>query len=64
MRPLQSVELNELEDRLKILTGKIDKILRDIGPGIRDIGLCRDEIVLINEEILTRKNVPVPTVQG
>lgn len=51
-------ELNELKQRMNVILSRLDHLLRDTGPKLREIGLLRSEADIILIELRRRGIIP------
>lgn len=55
---LSSCDLMELKQRMNIILSRLDHLLRDTGPKLREIGLLRGEADIILVELRKRGIIP------
>lgn len=55
---LSGCELPELKQRMNVILSRLDHLLRDTGPKLREIGLLRGEADIILVELRRRGIIP------
>ena len=55
---LSACDLGELKQRMTVVLSRLDHLLRDTGPKLREIGLLRTEADIILTELRRRGLIP------
>jgi hypothetical protein len=63
MADLTQVDTTELRNRLEFVMNELDKILKEIGPKVKQVGHLREETSILVEE-LRKRGMPLDPAPG